>query len=427
MSEPSRPLSVIRYAAQTDIGMRRANNQDSLASLVADNPTRFNRRGHLFIVADGMGAHAAGELASQMAVERIPHYFLQDNSSSIVEALLRAISEANREVYHKGQSNADFHSMGTTVSAMVVHPDGVVVGHVGDSRVYRLRRGVLEQLTFDHSLAWEMEANGHVQPGSELSRAIPKNVITRSLGPSLDVIVDMEGPWPALQGDRYLLCSDGLTGQVEDEELGMLLGCLPPEHATQVLIDLANLRGGPDNVTVVVVQVEEDLTESSPPPVRPRRRRAPPPVLWVMVAASLILALLLGISGVYVGMVAALLVAAGVACYTAWYCLGADTGAESVGGQAAVPQGRGPYRRYSAKPTEAFVNRLASTIDSLREAASERGWQVEWDAIDRQQAEADVALKKSAIADAVRSQGEALLATMQQLRKQRSGNDIVNL
>lgn len=279
MSDPEYWNDSIIHSLQSDIGMRRANNQDSATAVTADSELRFNKRGHLFVVADGMGAHAAGELASQMAVEKIPQHFLRNDAASPLDALRKAISEANREVYLKGQSNPEFHNMGTTVSTLTLGPDGVVVGHVGDSRVYRLRRNVLEQLTFDHSLVWEMEANGHVQPNSELSRAIPKNVITRSLGPSPEVTVDMEGPWPALRGDRYLLCSDGLTGQVEDDEIGMLLGCLSPDKATRVLVDLANLRGGPDNITIIVVQVDADFNRSGAPVRGPRQYRPAPPYL----------------------------------------------------------------------------------------------------------------------------------------------------
>ncbi|MFN9953736.1 MAG: PP2C family protein-serine/threonine phosphatase, partial [bacterium] len=134
-------------------------------------------------------------------------------------------------------------------------PEGAVVAHVGDSRIYRQRGDFIEQLTFDHSLVWEMRAAGEVSEESTRSGLIPKNVITRSLGPNPVVQVDLEGPFAIRKGDRFLLCSDGLTGVVTDEEIGGMLLTLSPQKAAQALVDLANLRGGPDNITIVVVEV----------------------------------------------------------------------------------------------------------------------------------------------------------------------------
>ena len=150
--------------------------------------------------------------------------------SDAVEALRAAVTEANAEIHQRGQSNPEFHNMGTTASSLVISSHGAHVAHVGDSRVYRLRQGILEQLTFDHSLVWEMEASGHAENGSWGS-AIPKNVITRSLGPNASVEVDVEGPFPVEKGDRFLICSDGLTGLVEDVEIGTLMDCLPEDLA----------------------------------------------------------------------------------------------------------------------------------------------------------------------------------------------------
>ncbi|QEG42813.1 PP2C family protein-serine/threonine phosphatase [Roseimaritima ulvae] len=422
MSGPEYWNDAITHSLQSDIGMRRANNQDSATAVTADSELRFNKRGHLFVVADGMGAHAAGELASKMAVEKIPQHFLRSDTALPLDALRKAIIEANREVYLKGQSNPEFHNMGTTVSSLALGPDGVVVGHVGDSRVYRLRRNVLEQLTFDHSLVWEMEANGHVQPNSELSRAIPKNVITRSLGPSPEVAVDMEGPWPVLRGDRYLLCSDGLTGQVEDDEIGMLLGCLPPETVTQVLVDLANLRGGPDNITLIVVQADADFNRSGAPIRGPRQYRTAPPALWVVLGVALLGTALFAIAGLTTAMLGAAATAIIVAVFTAWYCL-ASTPSQPSDGSVQGPSGRGPYRRYSAKPTLEFAQRLAGTVQALRDAAAEKRWQVPWEQIDPLQAKAAAAVEREDFADAIRWQAKAIVATMQQLRHQRGSEE----
>ncbi len=130
-----------------------------------------------------------------------------------------------------------------------------MVAHVGDSRVYRLRGKLLEQLTFDHSLVWEIRASGQFEGNAEFANTVPKNIITRSIGPNPTVQTDFEGPYPLELGDTFLLCSDGLSGLVDDDEMGPILASLPPGEAAQALTDLANLRGGHDNITVLVVKV----------------------------------------------------------------------------------------------------------------------------------------------------------------------------
>jgi protein phosphatase len=246
----------LSVASLSDIGMRRSNNQDNLSISLASNFEQWQRRGHLFIVADGMGAHAAGELASKMAVDTIPHLYGKYDDIPAHEALHKSVVEANAEIHRRGQANEEFHNMGTTCSTLLLLPQGAVVAHVGDSRVYRLRQNRFEQLTFDHSLVWEMRKSGQLSEEELQAGKIPKNVITRSLGPYPESKVDLEGPFPIMVNDTFLLCSDGLTGLVSDAELGAILSNLPPEEAVQVLVDLTNLRGGHDNITCIVVQVK---------------------------------------------------------------------------------------------------------------------------------------------------------------------------
>ncbi len=244
----------LETAELSDVGLRRSNNQDSFGRVLASSEEQWLRRGHLFIVADGMGAHAAGELASKMSVDTITHSYYKLADHSPADALRKAVEEANASIHSRGQANPDFKGMGTTTSALLILPEGAVVAHVGDSRVYRLRGNRLEQLSFDHSLVWEMSAGNNLSE-REIPGYIPKNIITRSLGPSEKVQVDLEGPFPLVEGDCFLLCSDGLSGQMTDEELGTILGTLPPHEAVRTLVDLANLRGGPDNITVLVARV----------------------------------------------------------------------------------------------------------------------------------------------------------------------------
>ncbi len=243
----------IEHASVTDLGMRRQNNQDAIATVTADRET-WQDRGHFFMVADGMGAHAAGELASQIAVENVPHTYQKLRNLLPPAALRQAVHKANELIHNKGQSSAEFNGMGTTCSCLVLLPGVALIAHVGDSRVYRLRSGQLEQLTFDHSLVWEMAAANH-SSAEEVPACIPKNVITRSLGPHQMVNVDLEGPYQVLPGDVFLACSDGLTTVVDDRLIGSLIEVLPPKDAVETLIDVANLRGGPDNISIVVAKI----------------------------------------------------------------------------------------------------------------------------------------------------------------------------
>jgi len=202
-----------------------------------------------------MGAHAAGELASKLAIDHIPHLYAKYNQDLPPEAMRQAVKGANAEIHRKGQVNEEFHNMGTTCSVLNILPQGAVVAHIGDSRVYRYSQNKIEQLTFDHSLVWEMKAAGQLTEEEEKQGKVPKNVITRSLGPYAECKVDLEGPFPVQVGDTFLLCSDGLTAVIEDSEIGSILGNMPPKEAAKVMVDLANLRGGPDNITVVIVKI----------------------------------------------------------------------------------------------------------------------------------------------------------------------------
>lgn len=402
--------------------MRRANNQDSLACLPASHPDRFRLRGHLFIVADGMGAHAAGELASRIATERIAFHFFKSADTRILDSLRDAVHEANAEIHRRGQQNPEFHNMGTTASSLALTAQGAIVAHVGDSRVYRLRGESLEQMTFDHSLVWELEASGQVNANSPLRHTIPKNVITRSLGPNAEVAVDIEGPFPIEAGDTFILCSDGLTGQVEDHEIGALVAALTPELATRVLVDLANLRGGPDNTTVIIVRVEDDelfaANNAKSPPAGLFDRVSPLLVglaglcfLWAAVMLVLqvwnqvIVPLILGV------------VATGFA-FAQWK---SATGKRSKRlPPLSTAGGKAPYRRYSARATEEHHQRLVETVKSLRKASETKTWSINWEKIDRLQQVSQELIRSRQLTSALRHEAEAIVETMHQLREQRS-------
>jgi len=233
--------------------VRRSHNQDAHATLPAGDVDQYRARGHVFLVADGMGAHAVGELASKLAADSIPHIYTKHAQEGPIAALRKAFVEANQHIHNRGKANREFEGMGTTATAILLRPEGAWVGHVGDSRAYRIRHGKIEQLSFDHSLVWELARRQRKAP--EELQGIPPNVIVRSLGPDASVQVDVEGPHPMQAGDTYLLCSDGLSGPVSDREIGAVAMALPPAEACRFLVQLANMQGGPDNITCMVVRV----------------------------------------------------------------------------------------------------------------------------------------------------------------------------
>ncbi len=429
----------LEYIALSDVGMRRASNQDAHAEVLAADDEMRRRRGHLFVVCDGMGAHAAGELASQMAVEGIPFTYLKLADQPAPDALRKSIVEANHQIHHRGQANIDFQGMGTTASVLALLPQGALVAHVGDSRVYRLRGHRLDQLTFDHSLVWEMSAAGQV-PKDALPGFVPKNIITRSLGPHSEVQVDLEGPFPLEVGDTFLLCSDGLSGQVSDEEIGVLLQCLPLADATQVLIDLANLRGGPDNITIIVIRVKSKAMATAGQPVEPlaigtatASAAAPAssagPTL-VTAIICLTVAIILAALGqrevlpstLMYGL--ALLIAAtgfGLGLYVLLQRLTSDGKPELryLGPEARL--GRGPHVTIECKPNEEMVGSLVSMVEQLRDAALEEQWSVDWSKFDRFAHTGKAAVDRKDFAAAVREYASALQFLMSELRHQRSG------
>jgi PPM family protein phosphatase len=371
----------LQYAVGSDVGMRRDNNQDSFATILAKSyESWLDRRDPLLLmVADGMGAHAAGELASKLAVDGVPHLYQKYSYLSAPEALQKALHEANAEVHRRGQANIDFNCMGTTVSVLLLLPQGALVAHIGDSRIYRFRRGVLHQWTFDHSLVWEMRAAGQLPRDAELAKAIPKNVITRSLGPYPQVEVDIEGPLPLEQDDAFLLCTDGLTGRVSDEEIADALAHMEPPRAVGYLVDLANLRGGPDNITVVVAKVVNDRMTTAAVGPNPLVMGAPAskpdllPIAWI--AASVLgLASLLFLIIDQWWVTALLLVAAIGSAGWAFYA----PRSRQVRGvllHQGKKLGRGPYATVSSRSEEEFAHSLGQTVRELREMARVGGWE----------------------------------------------------
>jgi len=247
-------------AGETNVGMKRNHNEDSFAVLEDD---------HLYIVADGMGGHASGEVASKMAIDTLREFFKatsadpeatwpykMDKSRGYEEnRLITGVKLANLRIFEAAQKDPKLRGMGTTIVAILVVDDGVLIGHVGDSRVYRVRDSKLEQLTEDHSLL-----NDYIKmkrlTEEEIANFPHKNVIVRALGMKESVQVDIVAEQPKI-GDCYVLCSDGLSGMIRDDQIAHIVSTERDlDRAVERLIDAANDEGGVDNISVVLARVE---------------------------------------------------------------------------------------------------------------------------------------------------------------------------
>jgi serine/threonine protein phosphatase PrpC len=249
----------VEFGELTHVGLARPVNQDSLGAWEPQNPKIFARKGRLLVVCDGMGGGPGGEVASRVAVDTILESYKADDLDDGVDvALTTAIEAASAAVFARAQEDPALTGMGTT-AVVLVHLGGRVTwAHVGDSRIYRLRDGVLERLTRDHSLVQQLLDEGTLAPKDVASFAA-QNVILRSVGVKAEVQVETGGD-EARPGDVFLLCSDGLCGYVSDEEtariltFGLKLGH-PPAALCKQLVDLANAYGGHDNVTVQLLRL----------------------------------------------------------------------------------------------------------------------------------------------------------------------------
>lgn len=407
----------VTVASQSDVGMRRSNNQDHLSIALASSLEHWQRKGHLFIVADGMGAHAAGELASKIAVDQIPHLYAKYDDLSAPEALRKSVADANVEIHRRGQANEEFHNMGTTCSVLSILPQGAVVAHVGDSRVYRLRKNRFEQLTFDHSLVWEMKASGQLSPEEEASGKIPKNVITRSLGPYAEAKVDLEGPFPIEVGDTFLLCSDGLTGMVEDNELGSILANLPPDEAAKVLTDLANLRGGPDNITCIVAKVNHPqmATVAGNKASRSSGAKLPVhPVSFAIFSALLLATILFYFFGTWQAAFVP-----GILCLFSLLWIVIQLVRQLAAGDTAMLGdrfGKGPYVRVDCGSGKQAHAKLKSITEKLLNSVKAQQRKVDMRVVDKFLADANSAVTAQKYSDSVKAYSRCISFLMDSLR-----------
>jgi protein phosphatase len=248
----------VKVAGRTDVGCVRANNEDNFG---------YDSRYGIFVVCDGMGGQEAGEVASKMGVDILLDYFrklgaAQNNSStngqqrSGAESLASAIQLANRTIFHAGQEQNGRGGMGSTVVAALVRGNSLAIGNVGDSRIYLVRQGTIQQLTQDHSLVMEQVRRGYITL-EQAQKSEMQNIILRALGSEESVEADVED-LVILPSDLLLMTSDGLTRHVKDDEiLAIVQTSAGLEQACNKLVETAKERGGDDNITCLLVRIED--------------------------------------------------------------------------------------------------------------------------------------------------------------------------
>lgn len=248
-----KPESGLACASLSNEGLQRLVNQDS-SGIFPEEPTRTDDiKGRLFIVADGMGGLIEGKVASEMAVQIISQAYFADGSGDTSQSLLQAFENANQEIFLRAQAMDPLQKMGTTCSTLVLIKDRGSIAHVGDSRIYRIRQHVVEQLTQDHTEEAEVVQDGPFAIAEGESRSRHK-LLSRALGIELNVNVDLVKDIFAQSGDFFVLCTDGLAGVGQEEIQEIVLSHLPQE-ACRLLIQRANQKGGEDNITVQVIQI----------------------------------------------------------------------------------------------------------------------------------------------------------------------------
>lgn len=255
-----KPSSYVRLlvGAKTDLGSVRENNEDKFDFLEPGVGSDLACKGRLYGVADGMGGHSAGQIASELALKTVIRSYYSDSSTRIINSLHYAISEANGLIFDTAQMIPDRRDMGTTLTIGVIYEDRLTVAHTGDSRAYLLRDGDIEQITQDHSWVAEQVSMGALT--LEQAQMSPfRNIITRSIGTQPSVEPDFYAV-DLLEGDRIILCSDGLTTHLEPDDIVHFAGSKSaidagPSLTAMKLVEIANERGGRDNITVLILDI----------------------------------------------------------------------------------------------------------------------------------------------------------------------------
>ncbi len=245
----------VEMAALSDVGLQRANNEDSYLYWEPESDDEFRRKGRLAVVADGMGGYEGGQEASRLAVETVRHVYDSNFSNTPQQTLLAALLTAHENIQRYAQEHVQFQGMGTTCTALAIADHKLYFAHVGDSRLYLVGSATSSRLTRDHSYVGRLVESGIVR--SEDAESHPqRHILTAALGSGREIMPDVsDQPTNLESGNTLLLCTDGLWSVVSEPEIAEIVRSHPPATACRSLVDLALERGGPDNVTVLVLRV----------------------------------------------------------------------------------------------------------------------------------------------------------------------------
>jgi len=245
----------VEIAGLTDVGCQRENNEDSFGYWESDDDGVFARLGRLAIVADGMGGHEGGQIASHIAVESIQQSYSNAADSDPQKVLVSALREAHHRIQQRAREDAELQGMGTTCTACAIVDRSLYYVHVGDSRLYLLRKDMLRLLSRDHTLVARLLETGMIRE-QDAENHPQKHVLTAALGVADEIEPDVPAEPVSLEkSDVLLICTDGLWGQMAEEELKHILSSQTPANACQALVHLAKERGGPDNVTLQIARL----------------------------------------------------------------------------------------------------------------------------------------------------------------------------
>ena len=245
----------IRVVIKTDLGNVRTNNEDAASFFRMGDETMLREKGYLLIVADGMGGHLAGEVASKMAIEIIgEEYFKPANAGNTEKALAKAFNTANKKIFELASANEQYRGMGTTCTAVVIIGKKGFYAHAGDSRAYLYKDNRITRITEDHTYVQELVNNGNIT-SEEADTHPQRNVLTNAMGTKPDLRVDTgKCQVPVNENDRLILCSDGLYDYLSDSEIAAVMDKVSLQEAADHFIDEAKKRGGKDNITVVLAE-----------------------------------------------------------------------------------------------------------------------------------------------------------------------------
>jgi len=250
-----KPDPAITYASLSDKGLQRTSNQDSYGVFPEDRFAFLEPKGQLFIVADGVGGQTGVKKTSEVAINIVRQVYFADQTEEVSISLRRALESANEKIFHNAGSGIPFQKFGSTCTALVLTKDHAYIAHIGDSRIYRISNNNIEQLTQDHTEVEEKLRTGFLTK-DEAKNHPERSILSRALGVELIAEVDIQENIPLRSGDYYALCTDGL-GKVSPEEIKDIVLSNSPQEACELLVQLANQRGGEDNITVQVVRINQ--------------------------------------------------------------------------------------------------------------------------------------------------------------------------